>query len=175
MCGGGMPCITSGFIGGGIKALRTRNSIILYHSGSTPAFSCSVVICRRCPSSFTHAMRQLTLPCSSTSKPSSGEMGRTPGIGGGKRGSGASIGKLGLNLKLLLDKESNQFEAISLRWVRWWIWDLLPAGPCFVGMHGRGCNELRMSMYIWVIVRLGSRRLLFRWVVVLGLYLFSLF
>ena len=30
-------------------------------------------------------------------------------------------------------------------------------------------------MYIWVIVCLGSRRLLFWWVIVLGLYLLSLF
>lgn len=101
--GGGIPCMTSGFIGGGMRALRTRKSIILYHSRSTPAFSCSAVICCRCPSSFSQARRQLTLPCSSTSKPSSGPMGNTPGMGGGNRGSGAIIGKLGLKLIQTLD------------------------------------------------------------------------
>ena len=97
MCGG-IPCITSGLMGGGIKAVLTRNSIILYHSGSTPAFSCSAVTCCRCPISFSQARRQLTFPCSSISKPSSGEMGMGPAIVGGKRMPGI-MGKLGSNVR----------------------------------------------------------------------------
>ena len=81
MCGAAIACITSGFIGGGIRAFRTRNSIIRYHSGSAPAFSCSSVICCRCPISLTQARRQSTLPC--TSWLSSGDRGMGPGIGPG--------------------------------------------------------------------------------------------
>jgi hypothetical protein len=104
-CGGGPPgtCMTaSGFIGG-INAPLTRNSIILYHSGSTPAFSCSAVTCCKCPISFNQATRQLTFPCSSSSMPSSGDIGIGPGGGGGKRiPGGAIIGKFGSNLDIRL-------------------------------------------------------------------------
>jgi hypothetical protein len=68
-----------------MSALLTRISIILYHSWSTPAFSCSAVICCKWPISLCHASLQLTLPCSSNSKFSSGEIGIGPGMGGGNR------------------------------------------------------------------------------------------
>ena len=91
-----IACIISGFMGGGINALRIRKSIILYHSESTPAFSCSVVSVCKCPISLCHASRQFTLPFSSRSNCSSGEIGMPGGMAGGYR-MPAMIGKLGSN------------------------------------------------------------------------------
>ncbi len=70
-------------MGGGIRAVLTRKSIILYHSWSAPAFSCSVVTACRWPISLTQAWYQFTFPCSSSSMFSSGNIGMGPGTGGG--------------------------------------------------------------------------------------------
>lgn len=147
--------------GGGIRALRTRKSIILYHSGSTPAFSCSSVTCLRWPSSLSHANRQSIFPCSSVGRPSSGEMGI--GNGGGKRGS-AIIGKLGLKLFFALAYMHDSCRVNHLRkWRR--VWNGRSAWTCVICVHSR---RRRTYVLCMGVVEIALRRAivsiwLFRW------------